>query len=61
MNKLGGVGEGGGMAAENKCGTTVHCQIHLNELKTMAYKLSKFNSVAHGTRFVGRTKAEFLR
>lgn len=61
MNKLGAVGEGGGMAAENKCGTTVHHQIHLNELKTMGYKLSKFNSAAHGTRFVGRTKAEFPR
>lgn len=61
MNKLGVVGEGGGMAAENKCGTTAHCQIHLNELRTMGYKWSKFNSVAHGTYFVGRTKAEFPR
>lgn len=52
MNKLGGVGEGGGMAAENKCGTTVHCQIHLKELKTMGYELRKFNFVAHRTHFV---------
>lgn len=27
----------------------------------MGYKLSKFSSVAHGTHFVGRTKAEFPR
>lgn len=55
MNKLGGWG---GMAAENKCGTTAHCQIHLNKLTNMVYKLSKFNSITHATRFVGRTKAE---
>lgn len=47
-----------GMAAENKCGTTAHCQIHLNELTNMVYKLSKFNSITHATRFAGRTKAE---
>lgn len=47
-----------GMAAESKCGTSVHCQIHLNELTNMVYKLSKFNSIAHATRFAGRTKAE---
>lgn len=46
------------MAAENKCGTTVHCQIHLNELTNMACKLSKFNSITHTTRYVGITKAE---
>lgn len=61
MNKLGVVGEGGGMAAENECGTTAHRQIHLNELKAMGYKWSKFNSVAHGMHFAGRTKAEFPR
>lgn len=61
MNKLGAVGEGGGMAAEDKCGTTVRRQIYLNKSKTMAYKLRKFSSVARGTRFVARTKAEFPR
>lgn len=52
MSKLGG-GEGG-IAAENKWGTTVCCQIHLNKLTNRDYKLSKFNSITVATQFVRR-------
>lgn len=55
MSKL---GEGEGMAAENKWGTTVHCQTHLNKLTNMNYKLSKFNSITLTARFVGRADTE---
>lgn len=48
----------GGMAAENRWGTTLHCQINFNELTDMVYKLSKFNSITYATHFVGRTNTE---